>query len=131
MTYARLTQDLQSVEVWDAISDESYAALVAANNSKALRHRAQAIDAAPSLTATQAAEFGGYVVEPNMVRHTWRVRDLNAAEIDRQADAGELATLQQAVAALKAGAGTAAERLVRIERVCVWLLKQAAKRGVV
>ena len=131
MTYARLTQDLQSVEAWDALSDEMYAALVSADNPKALRHRVQVVDATPTLTATQAAEFGGYVVEPDKVRKTWRTRELSAAEIDRQTDTNELALLQQVVAALKAGTGTAGERLVRVERVCVWLLKQAAKRGVV
>jgi hypothetical protein len=131
MTYARLTQDLQSVEAWDALSDEMYAALVAANNPKALRHRLQSVDALPTLTATQAVDFGGYVVEPDKVRKTWQARELSAAEVDRQTDANELALLQQVVSALKAGTGTAGERLVRVERVCVWLLKQAAKRGVV
>lgn len=131
MTYARLTQDLQSVEAWDALSDEMYAALVSADNPKALRHRLQVVDAQPTMTSTQVAEFGGYVVESDRVRKTWKTRELGAAELDRQTDANELAQLQQIVAALKSGTGTAAERLVRIERVCVWLLKQAAKRGVV
>ena len=131
MSYARLSADLVSLEAWNAITDEQYGALVAAGNPKASRHRLQVADPVPTVTATQVAEFGGYVVEADRVRQVWSVRDMSPAEIDRKADADELALLQQAVAALKAGAGTAGERITRVERVCVWLLKQAAKRGAV
>lgn len=98
-------------------------------------YRPVVVDPQPSVTATQTAErqpnIALWVIEPTQVRVPWVVRDLTQPELDAQADAAELAVLQQVAAALKAGTGTAAERLVRLERVAVWLLKQAAKRGVV
>lgn len=129
MIYARINPD-GSVSLVD-LDPAFVAALIAANNPKAASIRTYVIDTQPVPSATQNVADAGYVIEPTQVRQTWALVDKPQAVLDREADAAELAQLQAVVAALQAGAGTAGERLVRVERVCVWLLKQAAKRGVV
>ena len=129
MIYARINPD-NSVSLVD-LDPAFVAALIAAGNPKADSIRAYVIDAQPVPSAAQRVVDGGYVIEPTQVRKTWALAAKSAAELDAETDAAELEQLKTIAAALQAGTGTAGERLVRVERVCVWLLKQAAKqRGV-
>jgi len=129
MIYARINPD-NSVSLVD-LDPAFVAALIAAGNPKAGSIRTYVIDAQPVPSAAQRVVDAGYVIEPAQVRKTWALAAKSAAELDAETDAAELEILKTIAAALQAGTGTAGERLVRVERVCVWLLKQAAKqRGV-
>jgi hypothetical protein len=50
---------------------------------------------------------------------------LLAKEQEDTDDANEAAVIKQAIAALRNGTGTAAERLTRIERALAWILKRS------
>jgi len=129
MIYARINPD-NSVSLVD-LDPAFVATLIAAGNPKADSIRAYVIDAQPVPSAAQRIVDAGYVIEPARVRQTWALVAKSSEELDSETDAAELAQLKIIAAALQAGTGTAGERMVRVERVCVWLLKQAAKRGVV
>lgn len=129
MIYARVNPD-NSVTLVDL--DPAYVAMLqAAGNPKAGSIRAYVIDAQPVPSATQYVAEAGFVIEPAQVRKTWALANKPAHQIDAETDAAELEQLRAVIADLQAGAGTATVRLVRMERVCVWLLKQAGKRGVI
>ena len=127
-TYARLDPITLLVRDTVDLTAQQYAALN--GNPKQAFIRPLVIDAQPTPTSAQIVVRGPYVVEAARVRQTWLLQDKTAGQIAAEAAAADRATeLQQlrlAIAALQAGTGTAAERLVRLERVCVRLLKDAA-----
>lgn len=90
--------------------------------------KAYTIDPLPTLTATQYAVPGPVVVSGATARKTWEVRAKAQEQLDAEAFAVlQSTTLEQARTAyslMKAGSGTAGERLARVERVCAWLLRQ-------
>lgn len=129
MIYARINPD-NSVSLVD-LDPAFVASLVAAGNPKANSIRAYVIDAQPVPSSAQRVVDAGYVIEATQARKTWGLVAKSASELSAETDASELAQLETIAAALQAGTGTAGERMVRVERVCVWLLKQAAKRGVI
>jgi hypothetical protein len=83
--YARLTADLLSIETLNALTDEQYATLLAANNPKTLRHRIQVIAPVPALTATQKAVALPWAVEAERVFQGWQVVEKNADELEAEA----------------------------------------------
>lgn len=92
--YAFLTDDLLAVKTWDALSDASYASLVAAANPKATRYRLQSVDVVPVVAADQTYFQGPFVIEDALVRQTWVVRSKTAQELaadDAQAERQQIA----------------------------------------
>jgi hypothetical protein len=100
--YARLTADLLSIEVLNALTDEQYASLLAANNPKTLRHRLQVIAPVPALTATQKAVALPWAVEAERVFQDWQVVEKNADELEADSLAAEFATLSDRIAEIAA-----------------------------
>ena len=87
------------------------------------------MDAMPALTATQIAKRDRFDVTATECHFAWTVRDktadelaAEAAETEKTADRTALAS---AISALRNGTGTQAERLARVERACVYLLRHA------
>jgi hypothetical protein len=89
--------------------------------------KAYSVDAEPTLSDTQFVAPGPVVVDGSSARRTWVVVDKSPDQIAGEAfqvqRAVELDQIRAAYAALKAGTGTAAERLTRCERVLARLLK--------
>jgi len=119
--YARVNPDTASPEARD----------FAAPPSAAKGWLPLVIDAQPTPSGTQTVESGPITFTATQAHQTWLLVAKTQAVLDREADAAELEILRNVIAALQAGTGTAAERLQRLERTCVWLLKQSIKRGVV
>lgn len=90
--------------------------------------RLYSVDPLPSPTPTHNVEAGPVVIEATTARKTWVLVAKSAEQIEAEAfAANQAATLQQARAvytALKNGTGTASERLVRVERVCAYYLRE-------
>ena len=122
-TYYRLTD-----EALVEISAQQFAAL--APNKQALL-RSYVEDPPPTPSATQNVAPGPVVVTEAEARKTWLLVPKTAAELafdayvaNRDAD---LLLIRQVYLALKNGTGTAAERLVRVERVCARFIKDTFK----
>jgi hypothetical protein len=134
MSYARLSPDLQTVELLDALADEAYAQLLAANNPKTQHHRLQVIDAQPVPGANQKVAPAGWVVEPTQVRKTWQLVAKSDAEIDadtRTADNPQMKLdieTQLAVTNNMRSAMTANQRLNELEKDTRILLRFARRR---
>jgi len=126
--YARLTETGSLLDLVD-ITPEQYAAL--AGNPKQSRLRLLVTDAQPTPSATQYVAPGPVVIEPTQARRTWVLVAKSAAQIDAETLAAERVTdmvqLALVVTALRDGTGTAGERLTRVERVCVRLLRDALR----
>lgn len=75
--------------------------------------------------ATQTVDLGA-----KTITYGWSVETYTptAEELDERADATEASQLRTVYTALKNSTGTSGERLVRVERVCAFLLKREAKR---
>lgn len=106
-----------------------YEHLVATQNPKAAALRPLVTDPKPTPGANQRVVPGPIVVEPTRARETWvivaKTAEEIAAEQEAAAKAAEYLVLRSVVDALRNGTGTAAERMVRVERVCVRLLLDA------
>lgn len=85
------------------------------------------VDPQPVPSATQFVVAGPVVVDATTARKTWELRSKSAEQIEAETfAASQAATLEQArpvYTALKNGTGTAAERLIRVERVCAHYLR--------
>lgn len=125
-TYYRTTD----AALRDLTADE-YAALA---QSKRDTLRVYSIDPQPTPSATQYVVAGPVVVDATTARKTWELRAKSAEQIEAdtfaaaQAAALAAATAPAVYRALRDGTGTAGERLVRVERVCAWLLRQQVGR---
>ena len=115
MFYARPNQDTGATEVRD------FATAPPASKG----WRPLVINAQPVPLATRAVIDSGIVFTPTMATQTWGLRAKATAELDAEAAAVERTAIKASavIAALQNGTGTAAERLVRCERVLVYLLK--------
>jgi hypothetical protein len=106
-----------------------YDRLVSTGNPKANALRPLVTDPQPTPGPTQRVVKGPIVVEPTQARETWVIAQKTAEEIaaeqEAAARAAEYQHLRTIVDALRNGTGTAAERLVRVERVSVRLLLDA------
>lgn len=122
MKYARIDPLTQAVTIIE-IEQATYEALVEAANPKAAYLRPLVIDPRPTPTASQVVNPGPIVIEPTQARQTWVLVSKSAEQLADETQQTELAQLKAMIATLQAGTGTAAERLVRVERVCAWLLK--------
>lgn len=111
-----------------------YQHLVASGNPKAAALRQLVSDPVPTPGANQRVIAGPIVVEPTRARETWVVVDKTAEEIAAEQEAASRAAEYQAprtlIDALRNGAGTAGERMTRVERVCVRLLLDALAAAV-
>lgn len=90
-------------------------------NGKASGLRLFSIDTRPVPTALQRVEVGPLAVDATTARQTWLVIDKTAPEItDDTARAQRVTDLQ----VMLAGTGTAAERLLRLERLVLRLARE-------
>jgi hypothetical protein len=104
---------------------ESFFLSLAANKRDLLRP--YVVDPEPAPSSTEWVAPGPVVVTATEARKTWILVPKTEAEIafdayvaDRNSD---LTLIRQVYIALKNGTGTAAERLVRVERVCARFIK--------
>lgn len=85
------------------------------------------VDQKPTPSATQYVEHGPIVVGKDAARQTWvlvgKTPDMLKAEAFAAERDVDLAQVKSIFQALKAGTGTAGERLTRCERVLARLLK--------
>ncbi len=89
----------------------------------------QVVDPFPDYdAATQWVEAGIPVIEDNQVRKTWRVVQLGADDLTQKAIAVDLDQARQVYAALKAGTGTDAARMRRVEAVLAAVLRYVATK---
>lgn len=106
-----------------------YERLVSTGNQKANALRPLVTDPQPTPGQTQRVVKGPIVVEPTQARETWVITQKTAEEIAAEQEAAARSTeyqhLRTIVDSLRNGTGTAAERLVRVERVSVRLLLDA------
>lgn len=93
----------------------------------------QVVDSFPDYDAsTHWVEEGVPVIEDKQVRKTWRVVPLSADGLTQKEIAVDLDQARQVYAALKAGNGTDAARMRRVEAVLAALLRYVAtKEGLI
>lgn len=106
--------------------DPGYVASLAPSKRETLL--AYSVDPKPTPASTQLVIEGPIVLTATTARRTWQVVEKTAEQLAADAfRATQGATLEQArlvYGALKAGTGTAAERLARVERVCAYYLRE-------
>lgn len=87
----------------------------------------QVVDPLPDHdAATQKVVPDVPVIEADQVRKTWRVVQLNEEDLTLKAIAVDLDQARQVYAALKAGTGTDATRMRRVEAVLAAVLRYVA-----
>lgn len=113
-TYYRVT-DGRVLEL-----DPAFVAQLAPSKRDTLR--LYSVDPQPVPTATQYVATGPVVVDATTARKTWLLVEKAAEQLDGEAflalQLAQLELARQVYTALKTGAGTSAERLARVERVC-------------
>jgi len=126
MKYARLNPLDGTIAEYIDITQAQYDSL--AGNPKQAYLRLFVEVERPVPNATQTVQDGPVVLSATTATQSWllvaKTAEQLAREADTTADANELAVLRTVYAALKAGTGTAAERLVRLERSMAWVLKK-------
>jgi hypothetical protein len=108
------------------VLDPDFVAQLAPSKRDTLR--LYSVDPKPTPSATQYVMPGPVVVDATTATKTWLLLDKSAEQIAAEAfqalQAAQLELARQVYSALKNGTGTAGERLVRVERVCAYYLRQ-------
>ena len=138
-TYARLTAEMNAVDLLLELTAEQYVALEA--NGKASWLRLWAVDAQPTPGATQVVEHGPIVINETEARQTWALREKTQAELDAEANSADRPTIKAAITALSADiaaynanpdvTGTAVERLAKLEARVKELERQVRRANVI
>jgi len=85
------------------------------------------INVPPAVAANEVAVITGWVDDGQKLTATYQIRPKTAAELQVDADEADRQAAVLAIIALNAGSGTAGERLARLEKVVVVLIKRLLK----
>lgn len=113
--YVRLSQDKATVEKFGVeLTPQQYAEQGAWKQSFL---RLWVVDPPPVPDPTQLVSNTGVAIGATEAHQTWGLRDRTQAERDADAAAADIDSIKTLLVVLRDGAGTAGERLARLERV--------------